>query len=512
MARAFSFLGVVASAFVFAASASAGVTGIPSVGPAVGATPTAPAPRANNLAAPAWHDGLFAYGPSVDCVTGGAPAGEAAYVGWYGDIAGLQVNQVYYVRAGWAQLVSPCTGGSYVHFELGIPAGTDLAISASTPVRCFYQSPSATQFTETPNGCPQTPGIGIYGGATFDPAHQWATAFGSQYQVWVPLVSHQPLSGIDGAPPCPQCIYGGIWFIDGIFSPWVFPHQGVYVVPGSAPAVPAVSYPVPSFKDIAYVNPTYNLTTLGYLYAAGTTGSAYAQIGDAGGAAGTYTYTTPTAPVNVSNSFTVSWTGVDPGTSHWRACYAPSGGSAVCGSDQQFTVVPPSTTLPDTSIVSGPSGSTQATNASFQLATTKLGATFECSLDGATFKGCTDPTYNGLGLGAHNFQARAKDAVGVDLTPAARAWTIVAALPPPPPPVPPPPAPPAVKKCVVPKVVGKTLAAAKAAINKGHCATGRVKTWRSKKRKGLVISQTPLPGKRLKAGSKVNLVVSRGKR
>ena len=67
--------------------------------------------------------------------------------------------------------------------------------------------------------------------------------------------------------------------------------------------------------------------------------------------------------------------------------------------------------------------------------------------------------------------------------------------------------------CVVPAVVGKSLAAAKAAIRHSHCRTGRITRARSTRvPKGCVLSQRPAPGRRLANGARVNLVVSRGKR
>jgi len=65
--------------------------------------------------------------------------------------------------------------------------------------------------------------------------------------------------------------------------------------------------------------------------------------------------------------------------------------------------------------------------------------------------------------------------------------------------------------CVVPKVVGESLAKAKAAIGKHNCRTGTIRRAGSTRvRKGLVISQEPKPRKILAAGAKVSLVVSRG--
>ncbi len=62
--------------------------------------------------------------------------------------------------------------------------------------------------------------------------------------------------------------------------------------------------------------------------------------------------------------------------------------------------------------------------------------------------------------------------------------------------------------CVVPKVKGKKLRAAKAAIKRAHCAVGRIKRAYSAR----VISQRPGPGTRRPQGSKVNLKVSKGPR
>jgi subtilase family serine protease len=66
--------------------------------------------------------------------------------------------------------------------------------------------------------------------------------------------------------------------------------------------------------------------------------------------------------------------------------------------------------------------------------------------------------------------------------------------------------------CLVPKLKGKSLAAAKSALTQAHCQAGKVTRKYSKVKKGRVISQRPKPGTNLAAGAKVNLVVSKGKR
>jgi len=67
--------------------------------------------------------------------------------------------------------------------------------------------------------------------------------------------------------------------------------------------------------------------------------------------------------------------------------------------------------------------------------------------------------------------------------------------------------------CMVPNVVGKRLASAKLTIAKRHCSTGKVGyAYSTKRTKGIVVSQSRRSGKVLPAHSKINLVVSRGRR
>ena len=65
--------------------------------------------------------------------------------------------------------------------------------------------------------------------------------------------------------------------------------------------------------------------------------------------------------------------------------------------------------------------------------------------------------------------------------------------------------------CVVPRVVGKTVPAARQAISRAGCRTGTVRRIRSAKvRSGRVIRQAPVAKKRVARGTRVSLVVSRG--
>ena len=65
-------------------------------------------------------------------------------------------------------------------------------------------------------------------------------------------------------------------------------------------------------------------------------------------------------------------------------------------------------------------------DASFALAASDPGASFECRLDGAAWTACPGAAaYTGLTEGRHVFEARAADGAGnVDTSPAGRSWTV----------------------------------------------------------------------------------------
>jgi glucose/arabinose dehydrogenase len=90
-------------------------------------------------------------------------------------------------------------------------------------------------------------------------------------------------------------------------------------------------------------------------------------------------------------------------------------------------------------------------------------------------------------------------------------------LPPPPPPPggPPPPPPPATAKpkiCRVPKLMGLRRVTARSRIRRANCRVGRVRSRRSARRRGRVISQAPRAGARRIRGTRVHFTVSRGRR
>ena len=147
-------------------------------------------------------------------------------------------------------------------------------------------------------------------------------------------------------------------------------------------------------------------------------------------------------------------TGTAGQTFGWRACTSPETLTDLSSGTRTFQVkaldaggnespVASHTwravgTTPDTSITAKPADGTTATTAGFGLASDDVIATFECRLDGGAWSGCTHPAAYTVAVGAHTFEVRAVNEVGVkDPTPATWTWTVAAPPPPPADPTPP---------------------------------------------------------------------------
>jgi hypothetical protein len=120
-----------------------------------------------------------------------------------------------------------------------------------------------------------------------------------------------------------------------------------------------------------------------------------------------------------------------------------SGNSDPTAAEWSWTIAlaPLDTTPPETTIDSGPTGTTSATSASFAFSANESDARFECSLDGGAWASCISPhALANLALGPHTFAVRAIDAAGnTDAAAAVREWTVGTQPPAEPAPLPPPP-------------------------------------------------------------------------
>lgn len=140
--------------------------------------------------------------------------------------------------------------------------------------------------------------------------------------------------------------------------------------------------------------------------------------------------------------------GLSAGTTYfWRLVAENPSGGLSRGEIRTFTTLTP----PETTIDSGPSGTTASGSPSFAFSS-EASASFECKLDGpgaatGSYGSCSSPkSYAGLADGAYTFSVRASDSAGnADATPPTRSFTIDTSQPavsPPPATTPPPTLPP----------------------------------------------------------------------
>ena len=83
-------------------------------------------------------------------------------------------------------------------------------------------------------------------------------------------------------------------------------------------------------------------------------------------------------------------------------------------------------TPPETTIDSGPTGSTADPTPGFEFSSSEAGSSFECRVDADAFSSCTSPeSVAALTDGPHTFEVRATDSAGnTDPTPATRTFTV----------------------------------------------------------------------------------------
>jgi hypothetical protein len=93
------------------------------------------------------------------------------------------------------------------------------------------------------------------------------------------------------------------------------------------------------------------------------------------------------------------------------------------------TPPPADTTAPNTTITSGPTGTTTDNTPTFAFTASESGSTFQCQLDSGAWAACTSPwTTKALTDGMHGIAVRATDAAGnTDATAATQSFTVAAA-------------------------------------------------------------------------------------
>ena len=130
-----------------------------------------------------------------------------------------------------------------------------------------------------------------------------------------------------------------------------------------------------------------------------------------------------------------------PGASHTPATPLSAGGHnfEVRATDQAKNTDPKAasrgftvdTAVPETTITSGPSGTTRDPTPTFTFIS-ELGASFQCKIDASPYAACSSPkTTSQLANGWHTFRTRATDVVGnTDPTPDSLTFTVDAPQPP----------------------------------------------------------------------------------
>jgi hypothetical protein len=130
----------------------------------------------------------------------------------------------------------------------------------------------------------------------------------------------------------------------------------------------------------------------------------------------------------LSDSYELRTSHTDPRMSDTDGDGLTDGQEVVLGFNPLDPSSPPAsdTTPPETTIMSGPSGTAASDSGSFSFASSESDSTFECRIDGGSWAYCSSPkSYSGLSNGSHVFDVRATDAAGnVDPSPASRSWTI----------------------------------------------------------------------------------------
>jgi hypothetical protein len=124
-----------------------------------------------------------------------------------------------------------------------------------------------------------------------------------------------------------------------------------------------------------------------------------------------------------------TYTGLPGGAHTFRVRARDANGTQSQATAATWTI---DVTPPPVPVLSGvPASPTGATGASIGFTSSEAGATFRCSVDGATATPCTSPAVlSSLADGPHTFSVAAVDGVGNASTPATATWTVDTSPPP----------------------------------------------------------------------------------
>ena len=185
------------------------------------------------------------------------------------------------------------------------------------------------------------------------------------------------------------------------------PAERSWTVESTTPAAPVITSPA----DNSY-NTTGNITVSGTAEPGNTV-----ELFDGAASVGVVT-------TNASGDWSKELSGVAEGSHTYTAKATDAAGNTSDASNAHAVSV--DMTPPDSTITSGPSGTTSNASATFEFSPTEPDSDLECALDGTAFNSCTSPKdYADLSAGFHTFEVRATDAAGnTDPTPAKRTWTV----------------------------------------------------------------------------------------
>jgi hypothetical protein len=330
------------------------------------------------LAAPAWHDsGPFEHTYDIACGTSITENATAEYVGAYYDLnAPPKVGQIFYGRIVAYGLGNPCVGGFYADLQVHLPPNTQLAISQTNPVVCFYGTNTGGSGQDTTD-CPHAQSAGDWpnpnsGWLRFDPTaspYAWPLVTGLNathapyWDIRFPMYATAPLIGF--SHPC-DCLVGADTVAgagsgantDGPPAGWDFngvPSSGPYAPIFVDPNPPTIDYPTPSSSSIT----STSAHTTGYLREHYQPGTVYVDLGTTTSYGTSFSY--PVDGTADAAQVDQDWFGLAPGTPyHWRLRFVPGGGGpTVSGADQTFTTSPSTGAAPPSPTTGAATGISQ---------------------------------------------------------------------------------------------------------------------------------------------------------